>query len=348
MSFKSNAVNAAVAKHLSLVVDHACLPRGAGGSTSRQGDRGLVASNSLMKRITITAPDDNHVIITMPIADSTKPAVAATSSQSSSNAGDHAAPSDSAYSADALPPSQMSQPQPGADHDSAPEQWQQQQQQQQQQQLGRQQAEGPPDGDRHQPPQSEVPHQLAGLRDASNRSSAAEQQQQVHQQAMQQPAGRMAASLVSEPSGLVASGTNYDKQISHRQQESVQQQQQVARSSRSYTNMGRKHLQKRPGRKQPQTESTSGSSFERTSAPASVNPSEWQAGLHRASANGASVKQSNESELGPSPKLGGEGLIRNQQLDALQEQLHGLVQASQGINESLLRVHQQIEFIKSR
>lgn len=271
-----------------------------------------------MKRITITAPDDNHVIITMPTADSTKPAFVARSSPNSSAAGDHAAPSDSAYSADALPPSQMSQPQSGASHDSSPDQWQQLQQQ-----SGRQQAEGQPDVDRLQHTQSE----------------------QVHQQAMQQPPGRMAAFLVSEPSGI---GTEHDKQIPQQQQEVVQQQHQVARSSRSYTDMGRKHLQKRPGQKQPKTEFTSGSSLERTSAPASVNPLDRQAGLQRASVKGGSVNQSNESAFGRSPKLGGEGLIRNKQLDALQEQLHGLVQASQGVNESLLCIHQQIESLKSK
>ena len=293
-----------------------------------------------MKRITVTSRDDNHVIITMPIADSIKPAShVARSSQNRGSEDDHAAPSDSAYSADALPASQMSQPQAGAGHDSSPEQWQQQQQQ-----LGRQQAEGQPDGDQLQHTESDVPHQLAGPVDTS-----AAEQQQIHPQAEQQPEGRAAASLVSEPAGKGSPGTEHAKQMSHRQQESVlQQQQEVARSSRSYTDMGRKHLQKRPGQKQPKNDSTSGSPHERGPPSASINPSESQASLHRASANNASVNQSNESEVGLSPEVGGEALLRNEQLGALQEQLHGLVQASQGINESLLRVHQQIEFIKSR
>ena len=38
---------------------------------------------------------------------------------------------------------------------------------------------------------------------------------------------------------------------------------------------------------------------------------------------------------------------RDQQLDALHEQLQSLVQSSQSINESLLRVHQQIQILKS-
>ena len=317
-----------------------CLPTAfwpwdAGGQNAQQGDRGLVASDSLMRRITITSPDDNHVIITMPIADSTKPRVAR-SSQSRSNEDDHAAPSDSAYSADALPPAQMSHPQPGAGHDSSPEQWQQEQQQ-----LGRQQAEGQPDRDQLEHTQSQVPHQLAGPGDAISAE---------HQQAMQQPARLVAASLVPEPSGLGAPGTEYAKQMSHWQQESLlqQQQQEVARSSRSYTDLGRKHLQKRPGQKQPKNESASEFLHEKGPPPASVNLSASQSSVSKASVNNASVIQSNEYEFGHGPELGDEALVRDQQVDALQEQLHGLVQASQGINQSLLRVHQHLELLKSK
>lgn len=198
----------------------------------------------------VTSPDDNHVIITMPTADSTRPASYVTgNSQNSSNEDAHAAPSDSAYSADVLPPLQASQAQSGAgQHDSSTEQWQ-------------------------------------------------------------------------------------------------QQQQQVARSSRSHAEMGTQRLQEQPGQKQPKNESASEHSPER-----SPDPAERQASLQTASATrlSASIHQSKDSEFGHNPELGGEDLMRNQQFDALQEQLHGLVQASQGINESLLHVHQQLESLKSK
>ena len=215
----------------------------------QQEDRGIGASDSLVNRIMVTSPDDNHVIITMPTADGTRPAsYVSRNSQNSSNEDAHAAPSDSAYSADAMPPSHVSQPQFGAGHDSSPEQWQ-------------------------------------------------------------------------------------------------QQQQQVACCSRSYADMGRQRLQKQPGQKQPKNESASEHLPESSS-----DPAERQASLQTASATrlSASINQSNNSEFGHSPELGGEDLMRNQQFDALQEQLHGLVQASQGVNESLLHVHQQLESLKSK
>ena len=231
-----------------MITYHVCWSFGP-GKKSQQEDRGIGGSDSLVNRIMVTSPDDNHVIITMPTADSTRPASYVTrSSQNSSNEDPHAAPSDSAYSADALPPSQASQPQSGAgQHDSSTEQWQ-------------------------------------------------------------------------------------------------QQQQQVARSSRSHADMGRQHLQKQPGQKQPKNESASEHSPERSS-----DPAERQASLQTASATrlSASIHQYNNSEFGHSPELG-EDLMQNQQFDALQEQLHGLVQASQGINESLLHVHQQLESLKSK
>ena len=261
-----------------------------------------------MKQSTSTSPDDNHVVINMPVAGSTKPASHARRSLGSSDSGNHAAPSDSAYSADAMPPFQTSQQNPGADaHDSSPEQWQQQQQR-----LGRQSGH-----DRHQHTQSDMSphhagseHQVAGPENASSRSTSV-QQQQVHEQ--------------------------------------MRQQQQVARSSRSYTDMPRTHLQKRPGHKQPENESQSEPSHDRGALSVVVDPSEAQASLQTASqtASDHASAQGDESEVGHGPQLAGGAVTHDHQLNALHEQLRGLMQASQGMGESLLRVHQQIEALKS-
>lgn len=279
----------------------------------------------------MTSPDDNHVVITMPVADSTKPASHARRSPDSSDSGNHAAPSDSAYSADATPPLQTSQPSPGADaHDSSPEQWQQQQQQ-----LGGQQSEGQSGHDGYQHTQSDVSlgseHQVAGPADASNRSTSV-LQPQVHQQAVSQPSGGLSVSSVSEA-----------LQVENGRQ--VPQQQQVARSSRSYTDMRRTHLQKRPGHKQPKNESQSESLHDMGAPPVLVSLLEAQGRLQTA-LDDISV-QGDESEISHGPQLTGGAVARDHQLDALHEQLHGLMQASQGMGESLLRVHQQIEALKS-
>lgn len=87
---------------------------------------------------------------------------------------------------------------------------------------------------------------------------------------------------------------------------------------------------------------------DRGGLPVNVDPSEAQAGQTASqTASDHASAQGDESEVGHGPQLAGGALTHDHQLNALHEQLRGLMQASQGMGESLLRIHQQIEALKS-
>lgn len=307
---------------------------------AQQEDRGPVSHDSLLGRITITTPDDNHVVITMPAAEGTKPA--SHISPNSSNADNHADPSDSAYGSGAVPPSHAGQSPSGRLQDSSPEQWQQQQQQ-----LGSHQIKGQSNPERLQQTQSDFGHQHAGSGhqaatpgDASNGPNSVQHQQARHRHA----AGATSASLVSEPLSRHPPEVRHDKHMTHHQQ---QQLAPLPGADMRRLNQQQPKGDSAPGALSADILAESVHDLGAQSAP--VTCSEAQSSRqHPVESVNSLPAPPDQSESGRGPGFDSGVRCRDQQLDALSEQLQSLVQSFQSINDSVLRVHEQIESLKSQ
>ncbi|KAL3138951.1 hypothetical protein ABBQ32_005763 [Trebouxia sp. C0010 RCD-2024] len=311
---------------------------------AQQEDAGSVGHDSLLSRITITAPDDNHVVISMPAGNTTKPAShVARSSANSSSADNRADPSDSAYSADALPPPNMGQSHSGGTHEVCLEQWQRQRQPGSQQST----SQSGQDPLQHNRPDLAQQHagpgdQTAGPGAASNMSS------DVHRQQVRsnQTAGGSLESLVPEPLSLHSPQSQ--NMLQHRNEPHQRQQQQPAPLSRSSADV--QLPDQRPPKGESAPDALSAVSVHGTglhSGPVALSKSQSAHQGPAESLAGVSAP-SDQVNSGGGPRLSGGVCCRDQQLDALHEQLQSLVQSSQNINDSLLRVHDQIQFLKSQ
>ena len=373
----NSAMRGAEASSLWVVID-ALITDAAGLEEEDQKSGG-----TLLSKLELTAPDDNHVVITMPGSDTTRPA--GTLDRQSLDNGDAnrvAEPHDSAYSAvttqrghlpdaDAWPrPGQHQGPQQQqlqqhSEHDHYQQQQQQQQQQSQQEQLPQQQQQQQQDfaksgvqaqAPRHQP--SHTVSQVSGRGGAQPEGRASTGPDAGHQQPVlrqqSEPAGATLPNMVAEPLQEIARQRSAGRHISagqrHQQQQEYQQLQ-LARRSRSYVGFPRRHLQKRPSYYLPDTALPLSLLHPAAASDAALlAQSEAQSqvqSLQHPSLAGLGRKLSLQSQFGGSSKLG-DMLTQQQQLDALRQQLQSLLDASTSINSSLRQVHEQLQAFQTK
>ena len=206
----------------------------------------------------------------------------------------------------------------------------------------------------------------AGPGDQSCGDIAAAQLQQAEYQQPPQGAEASLTYMVSEPLGENAQGAAAKEPLSQREERQQQLQQQcqaqravqqqhrhLAHSYRSYAGWPTRHLQKRPSRHRPEgalppAASSPPAFLAAHSGNMSLPPNQpgLQSGAQSSQyASGSAQSQADsafaQSKVGESPAGGAS--TQEQQLDALHQQLQGLLEASSSINTALLQVKQQLQ-----